>query len=66
MRKGWTRRSLLAGAAALGPTLIVRPARAAEYRFAQYHNQAASGTLHKNLTGGLGGNQRPGRDYGLP
>jgi len=50
MRKGWTRRSLLAGAAALGPTLIVRPARAAEYRFAQYHNQAASGTLHKNLT----------------
>jgi tripartite ATP-independent transporter DctP family solute receptor len=50
MRKGWTRRSLLAGAAALGPALIVRPARAAEYRFAQYHNQAASGTLHKNLT----------------
>jgi TRAP-type transport system periplasmic protein len=49
MRKGWTRRSLLAGAAALGPALIVRPARAAEYRFAQYHNQAATGTLHKNL-----------------
>jgi tripartite ATP-independent transporter DctP family solute receptor len=50
MRKGWTRRSLLAGAAALGPALIARPARAAEYRFAQYHNQAATGTLHKNLT----------------
>jgi TRAP-type transport system periplasmic protein len=49
MRKGWTRRSLLAGAAALGPALIVRPARAAEYTFAQYHNQAATGTLHKNL-----------------
>jgi tripartite ATP-independent transporter DctP family solute receptor len=49
MRKGWTRRSLLAGAAALGPALIVRPARAAEYRFAQYHNQAATGTLHKSL-----------------
>jgi TRAP-type transport system periplasmic protein len=50
MRKGWTRRSLLAGAAALGPALIVRRARAAEFRFAQYHNQAATGTLHKNLT----------------
>src|ERR1051325_10414598 len=46
----WTRRSLLAGAAALGPALIVRPARAADYKFAQYHNQSARGTLHKNLT----------------
>ncbi len=45
-----TRRSLLAGAAAIGPAIIVRHARAAEYKFAQYHNQAASGTLHKNLT----------------
>jgi tripartite ATP-independent transporter DctP family solute receptor len=50
MRKDWTRRSLLTGAAALGPVLIVRPARAAEYKFSQYHNQAASGPLHKNLT----------------
>ena len=50
MTRNWTRRSLLAGAAALGPALIVRPGRAAEYNFAQYHNQAASGTLHKNLT----------------
>jgi len=46
----WTRRSLLAGAAAMGPCIIVRPALAADYRFSQYHNQAASGTLHKNLT----------------
>jgi tripartite ATP-independent transporter DctP family solute receptor len=45
-----TRRSLLAGAAAIGPAIIVRHARAAEYQFAQYHNQAASGTLHKNLS----------------
>jgi tripartite ATP-independent transporter DctP family solute receptor len=46
MARRWTRRSLLAGAAA---TLIVRPALAADYKFSQYHNQAASGTLHKNL-----------------
>ena len=45
-----TRRTLLAGAAAaLGPAIIAGRARAAEYKFAQYHNQAASGTLHKNL-----------------
>jgi tripartite ATP-independent transporter DctP family solute receptor len=50
MAGNWTRRSLLAGAAAMGSTIIVRPARAADYRFSQYHNQAASGTLHKNLT----------------
>jgi TRAP-type transport system periplasmic protein len=50
MRKDWTRRSLLAAAAALGPVLIVRPTRAAEYKFSQYHNQAVSGPLHKNLT----------------
>src|ERR1700730_5606581 len=49
MRKGWTRRSVLSGAAAQGATLIVRPTLAADYRFSQYHNQAASGTLHKNL-----------------
>jgi TRAP-type transport system periplasmic protein len=46
MARRWTRRSLLAGAAA---TIIVRPALAADYKFSQYHNQAASGTLHKNL-----------------
>jgi len=50
MARGFTRRSLLAGAAAIGPAIIVRPTRAAEHKFAQYHNQAASGTLHKNLT----------------
>jgi TRAP-type transport system periplasmic protein len=44
-----TRRTLLAGAAAIGPAMIAGRARAAEYKFAQYHNQAASGTLHKNL-----------------
>jgi tripartite ATP-independent transporter DctP family solute receptor len=49
MRKGWTRRSVLSGAAAAGAILIVRPTLAAEYKFSQYHNQAASGTLHKNL-----------------
>jgi tripartite ATP-independent transporter DctP family solute receptor len=46
----WTRRSVLAGAAAVGSAIIVRPVRAAEYKFSQYHNQAASGTLHQNLT----------------
>jgi tripartite ATP-independent transporter DctP family solute receptor len=50
MPGNWTRRSVLSGAAAVGTTLIVRPTLAAEYRFSQYHNQAAAGTLHKNLT----------------
>jgi TRAP-type transport system periplasmic protein len=50
MASNWTRRSVLAGAAAAGSTLIVKPVLAAEYRFSQYHNQAASGPLHKNLT----------------
>jgi tripartite ATP-independent transporter DctP family solute receptor len=50
MRKAWTRRSILTGAAGLGPAFFTRKARAAEYRFSQYHNQAAGGTLHKNLT----------------
>ena len=50
MRRGWTRRSVLASAAALGPAILVRPTRATEYRLSQYPNQAASGTLHKNLT----------------
>jgi tripartite ATP-independent transporter DctP family solute receptor len=34
----------------MGSSIIVRPTLAADYRFSQYHNQAASGTLHKNLT----------------
>jgi tripartite ATP-independent transporter DctP family solute receptor len=44
-----TRRAFMQGAAALGSAVIVRNARAAEYSFAQYHNQAAGGTLHRNL-----------------
>jgi TRAP-type transport system periplasmic protein len=50
MLKNWTRRSVLASAAAAGSAIIVRPSLAAEYKFSQYHNQAASGPLHKNLT----------------
>jgi tripartite ATP-independent transporter DctP family solute receptor len=45
-----TRRTMVAGAGAFGSAaLITRPLQAAEYKFAQYHNQAATGTLHKNL-----------------
>jgi tripartite ATP-independent transporter DctP family solute receptor len=50
MAKNWTRRSVLSGVAAAGTALIVRPSLAADYRFSQYHNQAASGPLHRNLT----------------
>src|SRR5438093_13741812 len=47
----FSRRALIAGATAAGSAaIIVKPARAAEYKFTQYHNQAATGTLHKNLT----------------
>jgi tripartite ATP-independent transporter DctP family solute receptor len=45
-----TRRTLLGGIAGAGTAMIVKPSLAADYKFAQYHNQAASGTLHKNLT----------------
>jgi TRAP-type transport system periplasmic protein len=46
-----TRRALIPGAAAAaGSALFVKPTRAAEYQFSQYHNQAATGPLHKNLT----------------
>jgi tripartite ATP-independent transporter DctP family solute receptor len=45
----FSRRSLLAGATAVGSAIVVKPARAADYSFAQYHNQPAGGTLHKNL-----------------
>src|ERR1700732_3020510 len=44
-----TRRTLLSAAAAAGTTIIVRPTRAADYKFVQYHNQSAASTLHKNL-----------------
>src|SRR6202167_3284554 len=50
MTMNWTRRSVLSGAAVMGSTLIVKPLQAAEYKFSQYHNQAASGPLHRNLT----------------
>jgi len=50
MAKHWTRRSVLLGVAAAGTALIVRPTLAAEYKFSQYHNQAATGPLHRNLT----------------
>jgi len=49
MTGGWTRRTVLAGAAAVGSTIIVKPTRAAEYKFSQYHNQADTGPLHRNL-----------------
>ena len=49
--RAMTRRALLTGAAAVaGSTIFVKPTRAAEYQFSQYHNQAATGPLHKNLT----------------
>jgi TRAP-type transport system periplasmic protein len=50
MVRGLTRRTVVTGAATLGPAIMVRPARAAKYIFAQYHNQAASTPLHRNLT----------------
>jgi TRAP-type transport system periplasmic protein len=50
MSNNWTRRSVLSGVAAVGTALIVRPTLAAEYKFSQYHNQAATGPLHRNLT----------------
>ena len=44
-------RSLVAAATAFGlPAIIVRPTRAADFSFKQFHNQAAGGTLQKNLT----------------
>ena len=50
MTRGLTRRSLIAGAAATSSTLLVKRTWAADYKFAQYHNQTAAGTLHRNLT----------------
>jgi TRAP-type transport system periplasmic protein len=44
-----SRRTVVAAAAAAGSTMIVRRSRAADFTFAQYHNQAVGGTLHKNL-----------------
>jgi tripartite ATP-independent transporter DctP family solute receptor len=49
MTTSWTRRTVLTAAAAAGATIIVKPTRAAEFKFVQYHNQAEISTLHKNL-----------------
>src|SRR5260370_1446772 len=49
MKTPWTRRVLLTGAAAAGTTIIVKPVRAADYTFIQYHNQSDKSTLHKHL-----------------
>ena len=43
-----SRRSLIAGATAVGSS-IVHPLQAAEHTFVQYHNQPAGGTLNRNL-----------------
>ena len=48
--KMMSRRSLVAGATAGAAAIIVRPARAADYKFVQYHNQTVGTTLHRNLT----------------
>jgi TRAP-type transport system periplasmic protein len=44
-----SRRTVVAAAATTGSTIIARRSRAADFSFAQYHNQAVGGTLHKNL-----------------
>src|SRR5262245_20900779 len=49
MATRFSRRSVIAGATAVGSTIIVKPTRAADHKFVQYHNQPAGGTLHKNL-----------------
>src|SRR6202034_1684043 len=49
MNTQWTRRAVLAGTAAAGPSIMIARARAADFKFIQYHNQTADGTLHKNL-----------------
>src|SRR3954462_7994218 len=62
-----SRRSLIAAATAVGSTIIVKPTRAADYTFEQYHNQPASGTLHKNLAAMWDGiaNETNGRVEGI-
>jgi TRAP-type transport system periplasmic protein len=49
MATRFSRRSVIAAATAVGSTIIVKPTRAADHKFVQYHNQPAGGTLHKNL-----------------
>ena len=45
-----SRRSFLTTAAAGSVTMFARAQRAADYRFAQYHNQTAASPLHQRLT----------------
>src|SRR6266852_559182 len=49
MATQFSRRFVIAGATAAGSTIIVKPTRAADHKFVQYHNQPVGGTLHKNL-----------------
>jgi TRAP-type transport system periplasmic protein len=49
MATQFSRRFVIAGATAAGSTIIIKPTRAADHKFVQYHNQPAGGTLHKNL-----------------
>jgi TRAP-type transport system periplasmic protein len=51
MTRRLSRRSFVAGATTVGSGILIKSTRAAEYTFAQYHNQPAGGTLHKNLVG---------------
>jgi TRAP-type transport system periplasmic protein len=44
----WTRRSFLTATVAV-PAILAAPARAADFSFAQYHNQAVDTPLHRNL-----------------
>lgn len=44
----WTRRTVLAAGVA-APAIVATRARAAEFSFAQYHNQAVDTPLHRNL-----------------
>src|SRR6266446_6169751 len=49
MAAGLSRRSVVAAGAAVGSSVIIHPLLASEFAFAQYHNQPAGGTLHRNL-----------------
>ena len=49
MAAEWSRRSVVVGAAVAGSITIIRPLRAAEHTFVQYHNQPEGSTLHRNL-----------------
>lgn len=46
-----TRRAFVTGAALGSLTVFTRSLRAADYTFAQYHNQTTESTLHKRLNG---------------